>query len=160
MIGLFVVEHLPAWATNRLSRLTVTPKRHLVDPALMGPLLGVDERAVRRDVDLLGRIIESFVVSQLRAELAVCRGAPRLFHLRQKNGRHEVDLLAEFPNGGVIAIEVKAHAAPDRGMAVHLLWLQEELGDRFLAGIVFHTGPRAFPLAEAIHALPICAIWG
>lgn len=160
LVSLFVVELLPAWASNRLSRLTATPKRHLVDPALMGPLLGVDERAVWRDVDLLGRVVESFVVAQLRAERAVCRSAPRLFHLRQKNGRHEVDLLAEFPDGRVIAMEIKAHAAPDRAMATHLLWLQEELGDRFIAGLVFHTGPRAFPLAEGIHALPICAIWG
>jgi hypothetical protein len=25
--------------------------------------------------------------------------------------------------------------------------------------IVFHTGPRAFPLDERVSAVPICAIW-
>lgn len=107
-----------------------------------------------------GRLIESYVVSQLRAELALCRFPPRLFHLREKNGRHEIDLLAEFPDGNVIAMEIKAHAAPTRAMAAHLLWLQEQIGDRFLNGILFHTGPHPFTIAEGIHALPICTIWG
>jgi hypothetical protein len=28
-----------------------------------------------------------------------------------------------------------------------------------VAGVVFHTGPRAFPLGDRIAALPISAIW-
>ena len=37
--------------------------------------------------------------------------------------------------------------------------LRGELGDRFVAGAVFHTGPHAFPLGDRITALPIRAIW-
>jgi hypothetical protein len=37
--------------------------------------------------------------------------------------------------------------------------MRDELGDRFIAGAVFHTGPHAFPLGERITALPISAIW-
>jgi hypothetical protein len=45
------------------------------------------------------------------------------------------------------------------GDARHLAWLRDELGDRFVAGAVFHTGPHAFPLGDRITALPISAIW-
>jgi hypothetical protein len=45
-------------------------------------------------------------------------------------------------------------------MARHLVWLRDELGELFTAGVVLHTGPRPFRIDERIHALPICALWG
>ncbi|HVE47043.1 MAG TPA: DUF4143 domain-containing protein [Acidimicrobiales bacterium] len=159
METLFVTDRIPAWTSNRLVRLSRTAKRYLVDPALVGPLLGMDPRAVLRDIDVLGRLLDGFVVAQLRAELAVSAESPRLFHLRQENGRHEVDLLAERADGTVIAMEVKATASPSVRDAAHLVWLRDQLGDRFLRGIVLHTGPRPLRLAERVLALPICALW-
>lgn len=157
---LMVTQQLPAWSSNRLLRLTRMPKRFLADPALLSALLGVNRLAVLRDGDLLGRLIETFVFAQLRPEQEVSEIRPSLWHLRDANGRHEIDLIAEAPDGRVVGIEVKATSAPDRASARHLLWLREQLGDRFVAGVVFHTGPRAFDLIDGIHALPIAALWG
>ncbi|HMG61655.1 MAG TPA: DUF4143 domain-containing protein [Streptosporangiaceae bacterium] len=157
--SLFITERLPAWSANQLSRLVRLPKRHIVDPAFLGPLLGVDLRGVMRDGDLLGRILDSFVVAQLRADAEVSELAPRLFHLRDANGRHEVDIVAELADGRVIGIEVKADAAPGPADARHLRWLRDSIGSRFAAGVVLHTGPRPFALDDAIWALPICAFW-
>jgi uncharacterized protein len=56
-------------------------------------------------------------------------------------------------------VEVKADAAPGRGDARHLLWLRDQLGDRFEAGVVLHTGPRTYQLEERIHAAPISTLW-
>jgi uncharacterized protein len=158
--SLFITERLPAWSANHLNRLVRLPKRHIVDPAFLGPLLGVDLRGVMRDGDLLGRILDSFVVAQLRADGEVSELVPRLFHLRDANGRHEVDIVAELPDGRVIGIEVKADAAPGLADARHLRWLRDSIGSRFAAGIVLHTGPRPFCLDDTIYALPICAFWG
>ena len=158
--SLFITERLPAWSANQLSRLVRLPKRHIVDPAFLGPLLGVDLRGVLRDGDLLGRILDSFVVAQLRADAEVSDLAPRLFHLRDANGRHEVDIVAELPDGRVIGIEVKADAAPGSADARHLRWLRDSIGSRFAVGIVLHTGPRPFRFDDTICALPICALWG
>lgn len=157
---LMLTESLPAWSSNRLSRLIRLPKRHLVDPAFLGPLLGVDTRSVLRDGDLLGRLLDTFVVAQLRADCIVSRLSPRLFHVRDANGRHEVDILAEFPDGRAIGFEVKADAAPGPDAARHLRWLKEALGDRFAAGVVLHTGPRPWRLDGDIYMIPICALWG
>jgi len=158
--SLFLTEQLPAWSANRLNRLIRLPKRYLIDPAFVGPLLGVDARAAMRDGDLLGRILDSFVVAQLRADCVVSKLSPRLFHIRDTNGRHEVDVLAEFANGRVAGFEVKADAAPGPEDARHLRWLKNALGERFAAGIVLHTGPHAFRLEDEIFALPICVLWG
>jgi predicted AAA+ superfamily ATPase len=159
LINLFVVEALPAWTSNRLKRLSLGPKRYVMDPALIGAVLRLDLRAVLRDGDMLGRLLDTFVAAQLRAELAVCKTRPRLFHLREEHGRHEVDVLAELGGGPVVAFEVKADSAPGKGAARHLSWLKDHLGDRFLHGVVFHTGPASFALGDSITALPICTLW-
>lgn len=159
LTNLFVVDALQAWSSNRLKRLSRARKRHLVDPALIASILHLDVGGVLRDGNLLGRVLESFVVAQIRAELPICASRPRLYHSREEHGRHEVDILAELTAGKVLAFEVKAGAA-DRGAARHLVWLRELLGDRFSRGVVFHTGPRPFELDDRILALPICALWG
>jgi uncharacterized protein len=159
LTDLLVVDSVPAWSTNRLARLTSTPKRHLVEPALVVALLGTDTAGVLRDPDLLGRLLDSFVLAQLRPELTVAESAPRVFHLRQRDGRHEVDLIVEFADGRIVAIEVKAAATVTRSDARHLIWLRDQLGQRLVCGLVLHAGPHSYPLDERIHAAPICSLW-
>lgn len=125
---LFVVELLPAYSSNRLNRLVRLPKRHLMDPALLRPLLGIDERAALRDGDVLGSLLDSFVTAQVGAELPLSSLDPRLFHVRDANGRQEVDLVVELADGRVIGIEIKADAAPGPESARHLVWLAQSLG--------------------------------
>ena len=158
--SLLVLEHLPAWTSSRLGQLSGLPKLHITDPSLLGPLLGIDTRAVLRNADLLGRVIDSFVTAQLRAELPLCREAPRMFHLRESHGRQEVDLLLESADGRVVALEIKADASPPAKAARHLRWLRDRLGDRFAFGAVLHSGPLPFTIDDRIAALPICTIWG
>ncbi len=158
--GLLVVEWLPAWASNRLKRLVLMPKRHLVDPALIVGALRLDVGHVLRDGDLLGRVLDSVVVAQLRAELPVAQTRPRLFHLRQQQGRIEVDIVAELAGGGIVGIEVKATAAPGPSDARHLATLRDAEPERFMAGVVLHTGPRSFALGDRIWASPISSLWG
>jgi len=160
LTNLLVLESVPAWTTNRLSRLIKTPKRYVVDPALAATAGRVDTRTALRDGDLLGRLIDTFVVAQLRPEITLMDPSPRLHHLRTDGGRQEVDLVAEMAGGAVVGIEVKATAAPTSQDARHLAWLRDELGERFLGGGVLHTGPRIYHLGERIWAVPICALWG
>ncbi|MGQ0670922.1 MAG: ATP-binding protein [Actinomycetota bacterium] len=159
LTNLLVIESIPAWTSNRLKRLVLSPKRYLVDAGLFVGILRVDAQAVLRDGDLMGRVLDTFVASQLRSELPLAETRPRLYHLRTQQGRHEVDLLAELAGGGIVAMEVKADAAPKRDSARHLAWLRDELGDRFVAGVVLHTGPRVYAIGDGIVAAPICTLW-
>jgi len=159
LASLLVVEALPAWTSNRLKRLVLTPKRYLVDPALTVGILRLDVGHVLRDGDLLGRLLDTLVVAQLRAEIPVSATRPRLYHLRQQQGRIEVDVLAELAGGGLVGIEVKATAAPGPSDARHLATLRDAEPGRFVAGVVLHTGPRSFRLGDRIWAAPISALW-
>jgi predicted AAA+ superfamily ATPase len=159
LANMFVVESMPAWTSNRLRRLSLGPKRYFVDPAVPAAALSLDASAVLRDGDLLGRLLDTFVAAQLRAECANSETRPRLYHLREEHGRREVDLLAEIGGRDVLAFEVKATAAPSRDAARHLVWLRDRLGERFQGGVVFHTGSALLELDERIAAAPMATLW-
>lgn len=159
LTGLMVVDAVPSWTSNRLKRLVLSPKRYLVDPAVLAGALRLGVTDVLRDGDLLGRVLETFVAAQLRAEIAVANSRPRLYHLRREQGRREVDLLGELRAQRVVGIEVKADSGPGRDAGRHLAWLRDEIGERFTAGVVLHTGGRVYPLGERIVAAPICTLW-
>jgi predicted AAA+ superfamily ATPase len=156
---MFVLDMVPAWFSNRIKRLVKAPKRYLVDPALVAAVLGLGREAILYGPDMLGRLLDTFVAAQLRAELAASSHDPRLYHLREEQGRREVDLLIETAGGQLIGIEVKAAATVTASDARHLAWLRDETGDAFTAGIILHTGPHVFPVDDRIIAAPVSALW-
>jgi uncharacterized protein len=159
LANLLVVESIPAWTSNRLKRLALSPKRYVIDPAIATAVLGLDVDLVMRHGDLLGRLLDTFVLAQLRAELAVTNARPRLYHVRQREGRLEVDLLAELGGGRLVGLEIKADASPGPDSARHLAALRDSHPDAFLAGVVLHTGPRTFSLGDRLVAAPISTLW-
>ena len=157
---LLIAERIPPWSSNRLKRLVRQAKRYVIDPALIAATLRLDSTGVLLDGDVLGRVIETFVVTQLGAEAAVSSTRPRLHHLRTKEGRREVDLVVELAGHRLLGIEVKADAAPDRRAARHLAWLRDDYPSEFVAGVVLHTGPGTYEIDDRIVAIPIAALWG
>ena len=156
---LFVIDAVPAWRSNRLKRLVARPKRFLVDPALLVGLFGVDTDAVLADGDLLGRVIETFVMAQLRVEAASADARIRMHHLRAEGGAREVDIIAEVGARELVAFEVKATSAPTVADARHLIWLMQNI-EHVRSAVVFHTGPSTFKLTPSIWAAPISSLWG
>jgi len=160
LLNMFVGELVPAWSTNRLKRLVRSPKRYVIDSALMAAAARIGRSDVLDDGGLLGRLIDTFVASEIRSHLAVELSRPQMFHLRTDGGRQEIDLLLEYDGGQVFAVEVTASSTPTLKDGRHLVWLRDELGDRFAGGVVFHTGPETLELSDRIKAIPICALWG
>lgn len=52
-----------------------------------------------------------------------------------------------------------ALSAPTPDDAKHLAVLRDRMGESFVGGVVFHTGPHAYRLGEGIVAAPISALW-
>lgn len=157
--NLLVVDRIPAWTSNRFKRLALAPKRYLVDPGLFTGVLGISEHDVLADGDLLGRLVETFVVAQIRPELALMAPSPRLHHLRTREGTHEIDLVIEIGARRLLAIEIKATATPDPGDAKHLRWFRRELGDADVTTLLLHTGPETLHFDDGTVAAPISALW-
>jgi predicted AAA+ superfamily ATPase len=156
---LLLFDAVPAWTSNRLKRSVLRPKRYLVDPGLFAGILRLGAETVMRDGDLMGRVLDTFVAFHLRSEIASSDTRPRLHHLRTHAGRQEIDIIAELGGGGIVGIEVKATSSPKASDARHLVWLREQIPDRFVAGVVMHTGPRSFRFDGDIIAAPISSFW-
>lgn len=154
-----IVELLPAWGQNRLARMSKSPKVHLTDTGLAMHLIGADAEVLTGDGDLRGRILESFVVEQLRPLLQLGRHPVTAHHLRDTDNRREVDLVLESRRGNVVGIEVKAAAGVTPKDTRHLSWLRDQIGDSFRCGLVLHTGDLTYQVSDRIWAAPIAAIW-
>lgn len=154
----FLLETLPPWHSNRLSRLIKTPKLHLGDSGLACALLGVDAASLAADRSLLGQLLETFVFQELRRQ-ASWRDEPiGFFHFRDKDGA-EVDIVLERGARELVGVEVKASAtvtvADFRGMRK----LRESAGKRFAAGVVFYDGEITASFGDGFYAVPLRALW-
>jgi predicted AAA+ superfamily ATPase len=154
----FLLETLPPWHSNRLSRLVKTPKLHLGDSGLACALLGVDAASLAADRPLLGQLLETFVFQELRRQ-ASWRDEPiGFFHFRDKDGA-EVDIVLERGARELVGVEVKASAtvtvADFRGMRK----LREGAGKRFAAGVVLYDGEITASFGDGFFAVPLRALW-
>lgn len=161
---IWVLDPLEAWAPagSPLRRLGAAPRHHLADPALAARLLGADRRTLLAgggarirpgDGTLLGALFESLATLSVRV-LAGSAEA-RVAHLRTHRGEHEVDLIVERGDGGIVAIEVKLASSVTDTDVRHLRWLRDELGDRLLDAIVLTTGPAAYRRTDGIGVVPL-----
>lgn len=158
--AVFLSVRLPAWSPNLSQREIRAPKILLTDPGLAAHLRQADIETLARPelaAGADGPIIEGFVVTELLRQAEWSPRRPRLSHYRDRD-TIEVDLVVEA-RGRVAAVEVKAGAAADPAAVRNLTKLRDQLGDRFAAGVVLHTGARGGKLGDRLFALPIAVLW-
>lgn len=106
---------------------------------------------------MLGMLFESLVTLCVR--VAAQAGEVDIAHLRTRNGDHEVDLVVVRPDCGVVGVEVKLAAAVSDSDGKHLRWLRDQLGSRFVDGLIITTGPTAYRRRDGIAVVPL-ALFG
>lgn len=154
---IFLLERLPPWHSNRLSRLVKTPKLHLGDTGLAAGLLGLDSAGLIKDRAMLGQLLETFVFQELRRQASWHDRPVHFYHFRDKDGV-EVDMVLEQA-GKVAGIEVKTAATVREKDFNGLRKLRATSQERFAAGIVLYDGETIAGFGEDLYAVPICAIW-
>jgi len=155
---LFLLERLPPWHSNRLSRLIKTPKLHMGDTGVATALLGVDADALRADRTLLGQLVETFVYQELHRQVSWQQDSFRLHHFRDKDGA-EVDIVLERGTGHVAGVEVKASATVTRRDFRGLRRLQAAAGERFVGGVVLYDGESEVGFGAGLRAVPLRTLW-
>jgi predicted AAA+ superfamily ATPase len=158
----FLLHRLPAWGRTLRSRVTATPKLHLVDSGLAARLLRLSpDRLERRDaaaLSELGHLVETFAVNELLKQATWAVAPISAGHFRTKDGV-EVDLVLERDDGALVGVEIKAASAARPADAVGLRVLRELAGDAFLGGVVLYLGERAYQLDDKIWAVPLDRLW-
>ena len=157
---LFLIDRLPPWHRNQLSRLIKTPKLHIGDTGLGCALLGVNTRALTQDRELLGQYLESFVLHELKRQ-SVCYDLPlEFFHYRDRD-QVEVDIVIERGAREVAGVEVKAAATVTPSDFRGLWKLKRAVGERFAAGVVAYDGEISAGFGDGMFAVPIrCLLEG
>ena len=156
---IFLIEFLPSWHSNRLSRLVKAAKLHLGDTGLASSLLGVDAGALAKDRALLGQLLETFVLQELRRQAGWHDDTLAFHHFRDKDG-YEVDIVLEREGRAVAGVEVKASATVTESDFRGLRKLRDASGARFAAGIVLYDGESVARFADDLFAVPVKALWG
>ena len=154
----FLFQPLPAWSSNLGKRLIKSPKIHLIDSGLAAHLAGITHQSLDRDPMFFGHLLETFVVSELRKQIGWSDSRVNLYHYRTTTGR-EVDVVLENAAGRLVGLEVKASFTVGRKDFSGFDALSEDVGDRFVRGVVLYSGEQTVSFGEHYMALPVSALW-
>jgi uncharacterized protein len=114
--------------------------------------------ALDKDRAMLGPMLETFVLQELRRQ-ASWRPTPiDFFHFRDRDD-FEVDVMLEHGQSAVAGIEVNAAATVTKGDLRGLRKLRDAAGRRFAAGIVLYDGSATISFGGGLYAVPLRALW-
>lgn len=154
----FLIERLPPWHTNRISREVKRPKLHVGDTGVACALLGLDAARLDADRPTFGAMLETFVLQELQRQ-AASRPVPlRFFHYRDRDD-FEVDIVLEQGYGRVAGIEVKAAATVSGSDLRGLRKLRDAAGKRFVAGVVLYDGSAVIDFGDGMFGVPVRTLW-
>ena len=155
---IFLIERLPAWHSNRNKRLVKRPKLHLLDSGVAVSLLKMSNKAIKDDGYMLGKLLESFVVQELKRQSNWYEGRLSFSHFRDRSGL-EVDLVIEDDNLSVAGIEIKAARTVSKHDFKGLKKLAQLTGERFVGGIVLYDGATCSAFGKGLFAVPLRSLW-
>ncbi len=147
MVDLLLVRRLPPRLTNVGKRMVRSPKVYVRDSGLVHALLGLADKETLLGHPVVGTSWEGMVIENLLA--LVGDRADASFY--RTSGGAEVDLVLDWPDGRVWAIEIKRSSTPkiERGMRSALDDLQPE------RSFVVYAGKERFRLAADVGAVPL-----
>ena len=156
--AVFLIRFIPAWSANLGKRLVRSPKVILTDPGLLAHLTGFSVGNGLGGSVEAGRILETFVATEVMRQLSWSRQGISLFHFRTHTGQ-EVDLVLEDRKGSLLGIEVKASETVRAEDFSGLRFLAEARSKRFQRGILLYTGAEVVPFGKNLFAVPMAALW-
>lgn len=153
-------KNLSPWTPNLRAREVNRPKIVVLDSGLAMRLSRITSEQLQNlnYQEAFGQFLEGFVVAELLKQKSWSERDYELFHYRDRNGL-EVDAIMEFDDGRVLALEIKASTSFNARQFQGLAALREDLGDRFIGGIVLNTGTTGYRYSEKLWGLPIAALW-
>ena len=155
---LMLIRRIDPWHRNLGQRRIKAPKVVVTDPGFLCGMLGADKDGLASDPTLRGSVFETAVVTELMKIATSSFDPPVFFHYRDAKQR-EVDLVLEWPDGSVAAIEVKAGSNVGSDDLRSLRYLRDKVGEKFKAGIVVNCGADTLPLGDRIYSVPLQALW-
>lgn len=147
LVDLMLVRRLSPFFKNTKKRLVKTPKVYVRDSGLLHALLHIENYNQLAGHPVLGMSWEGFVIEQL---LSVIPSSIRASFYGASTGV-EVDLILEFPNKNLWAIEIKysLSAMPEKGFYNACKELKPT------HSFVVHAGTENYPIKPKVEAITL-----
>lgn len=150
-------ERVPAFASNRTTRILKSPKAFWNDPGLAVFLSGYFQEEDLRKSRELGCFFETFIYHHLHVLSQLMTPPARLYTWRTVQGQ-EVDFILEYGRK-ILAIEVKQTIRPTYSDANGIRAFLSDHTDA-VGGLVLHGGDEIRWLGDQILAVPWTMITG
>jgi len=152
LADLLLVRRLPPWHGNVGKRLVKSPRLYIRDSGLLHALLGLRTYDGLLGHPVVGASWEGFVIENL---LAVAPESVKASFYRTSAGA-EIDLLLEFPDGRLWAVEVKRSLSPSPGKGFH--HARRDLKPE--RAFIVYPGEERYPKGEGVEVRGVGALMG
>jgi len=156
---LYIIERLPPWTQTDYARIGKQHKLFIADCGLMASILHWHREQVELDSDRSGKLLETFVFTELAANIDASGGEYTLYHYRDREQR-EIDFIIEREDHALLGIEVKAGSAISMNDFKHLKWFRDNIAKkRPFIGVVLYTGTLSGSMGKNLWAVPFGTLW-
>lgn len=142
MVDLLLVRRLPPYTFNIGKRLIKSPKVYVRDSGILHALLNIDTHINLLGHPVVGGSWEGFVIENI---LSVCPLGVKPYFYRTSGGA-EIDLILEFNNNKLWAIEIKRNSSPKLSKGFYIACEDLKPTKKF----VVYSGQETFPIKEDI----------
>ncbi|MEX2243532.1 MAG: ATP-binding protein [Fimbriimonadaceae bacterium] len=150
--SVFVLRPLHAWSHG-----AKTAKLQFSDPGVLAHLLGIDDVRAADESSLL-RLLECFVSCEIVRLVDGCGSRTLVQHFRSLR-TWSVPVVLESASGEVVGVSVTADPVPAPSAFRGLEVLADIAGERFLRGVVLHTGASSAVYKDGFVGLPVSSLW-
>ena len=147
LVDLLIVRRLPPWHANLGKRLVKSPKVYVRDSGLVHALLNIADKESLLAHPVVGQSWECFVIENL---LITADDKVQGYFYRTSGGA-EIDLLLDWPDGNLWAIEIKRSLSPKVERGFHAACEDLKPARKF----VVYPGQERYRLAADIEAIPL-----
>jgi len=155
----FLLDIAPAHRPTQHQTVTAHPRVFASDTGLAVWAAETTPARILRDPRLTGSLLENLVAQEVIAQSAWSRKPASTLHWRDTRTNTEVDLVLRRDDGGLLAIEVKSAATIKSNDTKGLRAFAQAAGDRFVRGIIVHTGRAVTQVDHNIWAVPVSSLF-
>lgn len=150
LCALLLVRRLPPWHANLGKRLVKSPKVYVRDSGLVHGLLDIESKEDLLSHIAVGASWEGFVIENLLS----CAPPMVQAHFYRSSGGAEIDLLLNWPNGQMWAIEIKRSLSPKVERGFHAACADLAPTRK----LVVYPGAESYPLGNDVFAVPLATL--
>ncbi|MDE0039480.1 MAG: ATP-binding protein [Gammaproteobacteria bacterium] len=145
LVDLLLVRRLPPMHANVGKRLVKSPKVYIRDSGIVHALLGIPSLTALAGHPVVGRSWEGFAIETLVSALPW----PAFASFYRTQAGAEIDLVIEYPNRELWAIEIKRSLSAKPGRGFHVACEDIRPARRF----VVHAGDDRYPVSATIEGI-------